>query len=104
MFEFNNGACQGDSLSGKIFTLNLAGALYQIRIFNVSIPRPIVPISAIGMPMESEYADDVEYIDEKMETLEKIMETAPTILEYGIISGRNAVSATTAIQTQLKMK
>ena len=30
-FTFNIGACQGDSLSGKLFTLNLAGALCQIR-------------------------------------------------------------------------
>jgi hypothetical protein len=81
MFVFNNGACQGDSLSGKIFTLNLAGALYQIRAVNVCIPRPILPISILGIPLESEYADDVEYIDESMDILEKVMEIAPGILE-----------------------
>jgi hypothetical protein len=53
MFVFNNGACQGDSLSGKIFTLNLAGALYQIRAVNVCIPRPIQPISILGIPQNT---------------------------------------------------
>lgn len=80
-FEFNIGACQGDSLSGKLFTLNLAGALRHIRITTTCIPRPNPPISNMGIPLESEYADDVEYLDENMDVVEKMMEVVPSILE-----------------------
>ena len=80
-FEFNIGACQGDSLSGKLFTLNLAGALRHIRNTTMNIQRPNPPISHMGIPLESEYADDVEYIDESMEVVGKIMEVVPGILE-----------------------
>ena len=53
-FESTIGAFQGDSLSGKLFTLLLAGALYDVR------NRLESPISSGGFPIEEEYADDVD--------------------------------------------
>ena len=55
------GSFQGDSLSGCLFTLVLAGALHQLRTL---IPyRSILPYNPDTlMPLESEYADDVDFI------------------------------------------
>ena len=55
-FETNIGSFQGDALSGKLFTLTLAGVLNHARTVT-SQPNP--PISNTGMPMEFSYADDV---------------------------------------------
>ena len=50
-FTINIGAYQGDSLAGKVFTLNLAGALNHIRaVIGTTIPRPTPPISDRGIP------------------------------------------------------
>ena len=62
-FVINIGAYQGDSLAGKVFTLTLAGALNHMRaVISVTIPRPILPISNHGMPLESGYADDLQLL------------------------------------------
>ena len=55
-------AFQGDSLSGYLFTLVLAGALNHLRTL---IPfRNIIPYDPLSlMPQESEYADDVDFLD-----------------------------------------
>ena len=62
-FETTMGSFQGDSLSGCLFTLVLAGALYHLRLL---IPfRPALPYNpATLMPLESEYADDVDFLDD----------------------------------------
>ena len=74
------GSFQGDSLSGCLFTLVLAGALYHLRSlipFRHSIPYD--PISL--MPIESEYADDVDFIDEELLHLNSILPIASTVLK-----------------------
>ena len=48
-FVSTNGAFQGDSLSGILFTLSLAGGLYHIRAVVPTRPNP--PISNEGMPV-----------------------------------------------------
>jgi len=81
-FVINIGAYQGDSLAGKVFTLTLAGALNHIRaVISVTIPRPILPISNHGMPLESGYADDLKLLDESGNNLPKILEIASDILK-----------------------
>jgi hypothetical protein len=65
-FESSIGAFQGDSLSGKLFTLVLAGGLYELR---EKLERCEPPISIEGVPEEWEYADDVDFGDEEMEQL-----------------------------------
>ena len=81
VFNLLLGACQGDSLSGKLFTLNLAGALHHVRAVTITIPRPNPPISDNGIVLESEYADDVELIDESKEVLDTIVGITSNILE-----------------------
>ena len=65
-FESSVGGPQGDSLSGKLFTLYLAAALYHLRAVT---NRPTPPIADTGMPMESEYSDDVDFMDTSEQSL-----------------------------------
>ena len=60
-FVTNTGTFEGDCLSGVLFTLVLAGALNHVR---VAIPSPNPPIAFNGMPTETSYADDVDFIHE----------------------------------------
>ena len=78
MFSFNIGASQGDSTAGKLFTLNLAGAMVHIRAVLPSRPNP--PIADNHMPLESGYSDDVEKIGEDMEELQEIFRISKNIL------------------------
>ncbi|XP_063673708.1 uncharacterized protein LOC134810943 [Bolinopsis microptera] len=78
MFSFNIGASQGDSTAGKLFTLNLAGAVVHIRAVLPSTPNP--PIADNHMPLESGYSDDVEEIGEDMEELQDIFQISKNIL------------------------
>ena len=71
-FETTIGSPQGDSLSPVLFTCYLAAALRSVR--NRST-RPNPPVSEIGMPLEMEYADDVDFLDEEkvpLDTLQPI--------------------------------
>ncbi|XP_033117090.1 uncharacterized protein LOC117117021 [Anneissia japonica] len=77
-FQSTIGSFQGDSLSGALFTLTLAGALRHVRAV---IPRPNPPISFMGMPRESEYADDVDFLDEDPQIPKHILPTVKTILQ-----------------------
>ena len=60
-FTSSIGGPQGDSLSGTLFTLTLAGALYHLRAVTLRV-RPTPPIQENGMPEESEYSDDMTLI------------------------------------------
>ena len=75
-FESSIGGPQGDSLSGKLFTLSLAGALYNLRAVT---SRPTPPIKCDGMPEESEYSDDVDFMDTDEATLTALFTTAKDI-------------------------
>ena len=69
-FQSLLGAFQGDCLSGCLFTLVLAGALNELRVtleIEMGIPNP--PLSNISLPLETEYADDVDFNNEDEETL-----------------------------------
>ena len=59
--ETTIGSRQGDGLSPVLFTCYLAAALLSVR---ESSTRLNLPISSLGMPLEMEYADDVDFIDE----------------------------------------
>ena len=81
-FESTLGAFQGDCLSGDLFTITLAAALYHLRAilseaattpYKVILPIPNPPISASFMPLETEYADDVDFSNEKREALEDML-------------------------------
>ena len=82
-FVSTQGSFQGDSLSGTLFTLTLAGALYEIRVkANVTISRPLLPIHPNTlMPLESEYADDVDFYDTDDQTLENLLPIADKVLK-----------------------
>ena len=78
-FATTLGSFQGDSLSGCLFTLVLAGALHHLRTF---IPfRPIIPFNPLTlMPLESEYADDVDFLDDDIIKLQFIQAVASHVL------------------------
>ena len=77
-FETTIGSPQGDGLSPVLFTCYLAAALSSVR---ESSTRPNPPISPLGMPLEMEYADDVDFIDEEKQPLEDILPTAGVELQ-----------------------
>ena len=80
-FQSLLGAFQGDCLSGCLFTLVLAGALNELRVtLSVQIGRPNPPLSSIGLPLDTEYADDVDFNDEDEDTLRSILPQATAIL------------------------
>jgi hypothetical protein len=73
-------AFQGDFLSGCLFTLVLAGALNELRLtITVQLDRPIPQISVASMPLDSEYADDVNFNDEDEDNLRVILPQAIAI-------------------------
>ena len=78
-FISTRGAFQGDSLSGTLFTLTLAGSLNHLRA--VLTTRPQIPIAQNGMPLEWEYADDADFMDECLGNLEDMLSTCTTIFK-----------------------
>ena len=77
-FESSIGGPQGDSLSGSLFTLTLAGALYHLRAVTM---RPTPPIDENGMPNESEYSDDVDFLSTNEEDLKSLLPIATSIFK-----------------------
>ena len=61
-FKTSIGSPQGDGLSPMLFTCYLAAALPSVR---ESSTRPNPPISPLGLPLEMEHADDMDFIDEE---------------------------------------
>ena len=80
-FETFLGAFQGDSLSGSLFTVSLAGALYHLRAILQNLGRPNPPISLNCMPLESEYADDIDFLDERLENLTNLLPICKNTLQ-----------------------
>ena len=78
VFESLLGAFQGDSLSGKLFTLVLAAALHHLRAVS---GRPNPPISSFGLPTEWTYADDNDFIGTDMDALEHLYPIAKEVLQ-----------------------
>ncbi|XP_066294593.1 uncharacterized protein [Branchiostoma lanceolatum] len=72
-FETSIGSPQGDSLSPVLFTCYLAAALETVRR---SSTRPNPPLSELDMPLEMEYADDVDFLDEEKDPLERLLPIA----------------------------
>ena len=56
-----------------MFTLSLAGALYHVRLRAVVTERPNPPISDTGMPVEWEYSDDVDFVDNDLGPLQELL-------------------------------
>ena len=81
-FESSIGAFQGDSLSGKLFTLVLAGALYEVRS---KLQRSEPPVLPDRLPEEEEYADDDDYMGEDMDELKDMMpQIKETLAEWNL--------------------
>jgi len=82
-FESLLGVFQGDSLSGKLFTLVLAGALIELRQQLAESPPhiPNPPISKDGMPQQSEYSDDVNFMNTSKASLEAILPIAKEVFK-----------------------
>ena len=78
-FEITIGAFQGDCLSGSLFTMYLAGALYHLRAIVIHI-RPNPPIAESSLPLEWEYADDVDFADEDKDKLHQLLPICKEIL------------------------
>ena len=78
-FTSTNGSFQGDSLSGALFTLNLAGALNNTRAVVPERPNP--PISDTGLPLEWEYSDDADFLDEHREPLEELLPVCKDVFQ-----------------------
>ena len=97
-FETTLGSFQGDSLSGKLFTLCLAGALNHLRVVTL---RPNPPILPNGFPTEWEYADDVDFSDEDPDTLDAILSVAKNILsEWNLFMNEEKTEKTLVYITQ----
>ena len=77
-FESVVGSFQGDCLSGLYFTLTLAGGLRHLRAV---CTRPNPPIATNCMPIESEYADDIDLFSTSKNDLEEILPVAVDIFE-----------------------
>ena len=76
-FQSFLGAFQGDCLSGCLFTLVLAGALRDLRNrLETAMNRPNPPITDIGLPLDSEYADDIDFNDEDEDNLRELLPIA----------------------------
>ena len=77
MFESLLGAFQGDSLSGKLFTLVLAAALHHLRAVT---GRPNPPVWE-GIPMEWQYSlNDCDLNDEDKAVLVELEKQAKIML------------------------
>ena len=72
-FETTIGSPQGDSLSPVLFTCYLAAALSSVR---ESSTRPNPPVSSLGLPLEMEYADDVDFLHEEKKPLDQLQPVA----------------------------
>ena len=72
------GPSQGDKV-GKLFTLNLAGAMVHIRAVLKTQPSNS-PIADNHMPFESGYSDDVEKFGENIRELLEIFQISKNIL------------------------
>ena len=80
IFETTLGSFQGDSLSGCLFTLVLAGALNHLRtLVPFRNSPPINPLTL--MPEEEEYSDDVNFHDEELVRLQFILPVAAKVLK-----------------------
>ena len=80
VFETTLGSFQGDSLSGCLFTLVLAGALNHLRTL---IPfRSNPPFNVMtSMPEEDEYSDDTDFLGEELIQLEFILPVAAKVFK-----------------------
>ena len=71
-------------MSGCLFTLVLAGALRDLRNrLTTSMNRPNPPITDIGLSLDTEYADDVDFNDEDEdeESLRALLSIATKVLK-----------------------
>ena len=80
-FLVNIGSFQGDSLSGKSFTLYLAAALRHMRAI-LKIPDPPIDLHTM-MPLETVYADDCDFYSTDKHAHEK----AVTKIEKKLVNG-----------------
>ena len=76
-FDTTLGSFQGDSRSGALF-ITLAGALNDVR---QQAARPDPPISPSSLPLESAYADDVDFLDEDSESLSRLIPLTSRVLK-----------------------
>ena len=77
-FEVSLGSGQGDSISGKLFTLYLAGALNHVRAI---LSRPNPPFSSQLMPLEFGYVDDIDFLSEDTNELHEILPKIKTVFD-----------------------
>ena len=71
-------SCQSQSITALV----LAGALNKLRwTKTISLDRPVPPITIAGLPLDTEYADDVDFNDKEEENLGAILPQATAILE-----------------------
>ena len=68
--ETSLGSGQGDSLSGTLFTLYLAGAIKHLR---QAIKQLEIPFTNEHMPLEMEYVDDCDFIGENIDDLKQML-------------------------------
>ena len=61
-----------------MFTLSLVGALYHVRAVVTERPNP--PISDTGMPVEWEYSDAVDFVDNALEPLQDLLPKCKDVL------------------------
>jgi hypothetical protein len=67
-----------EHLSLVLFTCYLAAAISFVQRCST---RPNPPISSLGISLEMEYADDVDFTDEGKDTLDRLLPIAANILK-----------------------
>ena len=86
---------QGDSLSLVLFTCYLAAALHAVQE-STSWLNP--PVSDLGMPLEWEYADEIDFANEKQRPLDFLLSTAcNTLKNWNLLVNESKPNSLTSI-------
>ena len=83
-----------------MFTLNLAGALYHLRAVTARLTPPLKYDN--GMPEETKYSDDVDFLDTDKSILDKLLPIATKVFEEWDLQINN--SKTEFVSFQLAQK
>ena len=89
-FQSTTGAFQGDALSGNLFTVVEAAALFHLRavLSNVAVtpyvvnhPIPNPPFRNDYMPLETAYSDDVDFCNTDLVPLQEMFPIAQKVFQ-----------------------
>ena len=59
--------------------VNVGGGLNQLRV--IYVERPMIPVDDKGMPLEWQYADDADFVDDELDKLKELLPVCNGVLE-----------------------